>query len=216
MFPPLAVLIGAQLARAQPCWMPTSRACATFRGLCGLHAAAALVAVLRPGLIRDPAAALALRPYAYALTAVLVAGAIFVRRPAGVVPIAIAFLAGLILAEPLFPLRGSKPLALQVAKQALPGDLVYHYHEFFHDFTFYAGRTVGLVSFKGELEPENDPAAAARTRIDDAEFRRQWSGPARIFTVARKKDVTELFSDPGFLIKLLGETPDYYLFSNRP
>ena len=215
VFPPLAVLIGAQLANAGPgAWRA---GLATFRCLCGLLAVAALVAVLRPGLIRDPAAAAALRPYAYALVAILAAGGITARGPAGLAATAILFLAALILAEPHFPLRSSKPLALMVAQAVHPGDRVYHYHEFFHDFTFYAGRTVGEVAFKGELEPENDPAAAAGGRfIDDPEFLREWQGPARVFAVARKKDITELFSHPAFHKQLLGETPDYYLFCNHP
>jgi 4-amino-4-deoxy-L-arabinose transferase-like glycosyltransferase len=215
VFPPLAVLIGAQLARAQA--REWRVGLATFRGLCGLLAVAALVAVLRPGLIRDPAAAAALRPYAYALAVILVSGAIFSRGPAGLAATAILFLAGLILAEPLIPLRGTKPLALQAARLAAPGERVYHYHEFFHDFTFYAGRTVAVVAFQGELEPANDPAAAASGRFAaEEEFRRQWAGPARVFALARKKDVKELFADPSFHKQLLGDTAEYYLFSNRP
>ena len=216
VFPPLAVLVGASLARTRPPrdWRV---GLATFRGLCVLLAAAALVAVLRPGLIRDPQAALALRPFAYGLAGVLLAGGILATGPASVAVTGAAFLAGLIAAEARIPLRSTKPLALQVAQRAQPGERVYHYHEFFHDFTFYAGRTVGLVSFQGELEPANDPAVAASGRlVDDAEFRRQWNGPDRVWAVARKKDVGELFADPSFHKQLLGETAEHYLFSNRP
>jgi 4-amino-4-deoxy-L-arabinose transferase-like glycosyltransferase len=215
VFPPLAVLIGAQLAdRGRRDWRV---GLATFRVLGLILAAAALVAVLQPGLIRDPAAALALRPFAYALALILVGGVILVRRPAGLAATAILFMGGLVWAEPRIPLRSTKPLALQLRALVRPGDRVYHYHEFFHDFTFYAGRTVGEVAFTGELEPDNDPAAKASGRfIGDAEFRRQWAGAGRVFAVARKKDVAGLFSDPAFHKQLLGENSDYYLFSNRP
>jgi hypothetical protein len=92
-----------------------------------------------------------------------------------------------------------------------------HYHEFFHDFTFYAGRVVDVVAFKGELELEEDAAARASGRfLDDAAFRRVWMQPSRIFAVARKRDVTELFADPAFSYHLLGQTEDHYLFSNQP
>ena len=214
VFPPLAVLIGDSLARLRP--GEGKVGLVTFRCLCGLLAAAALVAVFRVGLIRDADAALALRPYALALATILLAGGIFAKGPAPVAATGVFFLAGLVLAESRIPLRSTKPLALQVAQVAAPGDRVYHYHEFFHDFTFYAGRTVGLVAFHGELEPANDPAAASSLLIDEAEFRREWAGPGRVFAVARKKDVRELFADPSFHKQLLGETPEHYLFSNRP
>ena len=60
-----------------------------------------------------------------------------------------------------------------------PGDRVYHYHGFFHDFTYYSGSTVGLVNYKDELEtPVPEPADGAKSAfIDDAEFRSEWAGP---------------------------------------
>jgi hypothetical protein len=92
-----------------------------------------------------------------------------------------------------------------------------HYHEFFHDFTFYAGRVVDVVAFKGELELEEDAAARASGRfLDEAAFRRLWTQPGRVFAVARKPDVKELFADPAFSYHLLGQTEDHYLFSNQP
>jgi hypothetical protein len=114
---------------------------------------------------------------------------------------------------------GTKELALIVKARAQPGDRVVHYHEFFHDFTFYAERVVDVVSGKGELELEEDAAARAGDRfMDDAEFRRRWAGPVRLWVVAGKNDpaVAELFKDPAFRYHLLGESRNHYLFSNRP
>jgi hypothetical protein len=94
---------------------------------------------------------------------------------------------------------------------------VVHYHDFFHDFTFYAGRTVDVVDGKGELEEEEDAVAEASGRfMHEADFRRLWTQPGRVYVVARKRDVTALFADPAFHKKLLDETPDHYLFSNQP
>ena len=215
VFPPLAILIGAQLASAQA--KEWRIGLGVFRILCGLLAVAALVAVLKPGMIREAGAAAALRPYAYAIAAILLVGGILTSGRAGMVATASLFLGTLVLAEPQIPMRSTKPLALQVAALAAPGDRVCHYHEFFHDFTFYANRTVDVVGFQGELEPENDPSAPASGRfMTEADFRRHWDGPSRVFAVARKSDIRELFADPAFHYHLLGETRGHYLFSNRP
>jgi len=123
----------------------------------------------------------------------------------------------LMLAAPSIQRPGTKALALQAAALIQPGDRVYHYHAFFHDFTFYARRTVGTVTYQDELElPFLDPAVRAACFIDDAGLRRQWTGPERIIILARKQDLWELFADPAFRYHLLGEDENHYLFSNRP
>lgn len=92
-----------------------------------------------------------------------------------------------------------------------------HYYDFFHDFTFYAERTVGLIAAKGELELEEDAAARASGRFISAEeFRRQWNGGTRFWVVAKKRDAKALFADPAFHYHLLAQTQDHYLFSNQP
>ena len=229
VFPPLAVIIGAWLARR---W--TDGAVARLRAglnvfafVSGLLAVGVLVAVLKPGVIREPGQAELLRRYAFAMAAVLLLGGVtapWAARLRGLraalctlVSTAVGLYLVLMLAAPLIQKPGTKDLALMVAARAAPADRVYHYHEFFHDFAFYARRTVSTVAFKGELELEIDAAARASGRfVDEAEFRRQWTGEGRIFAVARKKDVAPLFGDAAFRYHLLGQSRGHYLFSNQP
>ena len=230
VFPALAAIIGPWLADA---WRTNAVAAVrggirVFAGFSLLLGLAVLIVVYLPGRYKiDADMGLALRPYAGVIAAVLMAGGgsawYWERKAQARLAVAVMALtvvgmlgtAELAMAWLLKP--GTKALAQIVAAEARPGDRIYHYHEFFHDFTFYAARPVGLVAYVGELEPENDPTVAAKARfIGEPEFRREWEGPARVFAVARKKDVTELFSDPAFHKQLLGETRDHYLFSNRP
>lgn len=229
VFPALAVLAGAGLARALEPGAAVSRwGTRFFSAVAGLLAVAMLLAVFKRGLIiHDAWQADALRPYAIVLAAVLLAGAVLVpwlarRRGArvafvGMLATMVAFYGTLTYAAPIIQKPGTKALALYVRAHVRPGDRVLHYHDFFHDFTFYARRVVGVVAYKGELELEEDPAAARSGRfMSDAEFRRLWNGPGRVFVVARKRDARELFADPTFHYHLLAQTRDHYLFSNQP
>jgi 4-amino-4-deoxy-L-arabinose transferase-like glycosyltransferase len=229
VFPPVAVLAGAWLARVakEDLAGELRTAFRVFSFGCGLLAAALCFAVLKPGVIREPGQAALLQPYAFGMAAVLLLGGVaapWAARVRGLraglvtlVSTAFGFYLILTLAAPHIQRPGTKELARQVAALAQPGDRVYHYHGFFHDFTFYARRTVGTVAYQDELElPFLDPAERAARFIDDAEFRRQWVGPARIFAVARRQDAWELFADPAFRYHLLGETWGHYLFSNQP
>ena len=230
VFPALAVLIGAWLAKINRAGEAARLrfGLGVFSFVCGLLAVALAMVVLRPALVRmDASQALALRPYAFTMAGVLLLGGIFTPWLAKIRGVSVAvtgimmtmiwFFAVLQFAAPYISKVGTKELALQVKAAVKPGDRVMHYHEFFHDFTFYAGRVVDLVDFKGELELEEDAAARASGRfISEADFRRQWNGPGRIWVVARKRDVKELFADPSFRYHLLGQTEDHYLFSNQP
>ncbi len=229
VFPPLAVLIGAWLSRRA-----AEGAAARLRGglwayslLCGALAVSIGVVVARPGLVRmDPAQAEELRPFAMAAAIILAAGGIagqVLARRAGAALASLAvtmalFFCVLAGAYPYIQKPGTKAIALEMKTLVRPGDRIYHYHGFFHDFAFYSGREFGTVDFHGdELELQNDPAARAGGRfIDEPEFRREWTEPGRIFVVARKRDITELFADPAFHRYLLAMTRDYYLFSNYP
>jgi 4-amino-4-deoxy-L-arabinose transferase-like glycosyltransferase len=229
VFPPLAVLVGTWLARrleagdaARLRWGLRTHAVISV-----VLAAAVGVVAARPDLFRmNPDQAEALRPCAILAGLVLLGGAAAVQalaaRPRAAVAALVAsmavFFGVLAAAERVFQKPGTRELALDVAALARPGDTVCHYHEFFHDFTFYARRTVVLVGFRGELdEPQNDRAGREGGQfIDEAEFRRRWEGPGRIFVVARKRDIAELFADPAFHYHLLAASPDHTLFSNRP
>lgn len=233
VFPPLAVLIGGWLAPAAAGAGPRRIGSGVFSLICGLLAAAMLVAVLKPGLIiRDPVQALALRPYALVLAAVALAGgglALWLARrgrPLVTLGALLAttgvFYAALTFAVPDIQRPGTRDLARIVKARAQPGDRVVNYHEFFHDFTFYARRVVDVVGSPGkdpfgELELGEDAAARAGDRfMDDAEFRRRWTGPVRLWVVAEKEAMRELLADKSFRYYLLGESRTHYLFSNQP
>jgi 4-amino-4-deoxy-L-arabinose transferase-like glycosyltransferase len=223
VLPPLAVLIGAWIAKRRADPFPLR----VFVGLCWLLAAVGFAVFLRPGLIMHrPDQAALLQPWLFSIAAVTAIGGAatlcFGRDPAGrgamgSVLATTALLLGILALAPRDPdHRGTKSLALAARALALPADRIYHYHEFFHDFTFYAQRTVGLVRYGGELEPENDdPARMAALFVSDAEFRRQWAGTGRIFALADKSEAQELFAEPGFRYHILGEDSRHCLFSNR-
>ncbi|MEO6244906.1 MAG: phospholipid carrier-dependent glycosyltransferase, partial [Opitutaceae bacterium] len=174
IFPALAVLIGAWLARVleEKSAAPLRGGLRAFTFLNGLLAVALLTAVLKPGLfIKDLDQLAALRTPAIALAAILLIGGVlapWLARLRGarvalvtVVATAAAFFVALQFAAPDINKPGTKDLALVVTARAQPGDRVMHYHEFFHDFTFYAARLVEVVAFEGELQLEEDAAARA-------------------------------------------------------
>jgi 4-amino-4-deoxy-L-arabinose transferase-like glycosyltransferase len=230
LIPAFAVLIGDWLAGI---WDKNEArrfrgAAWSFAAMGGLLSVAMLVVLFRPGLA-TPAEKLAeIRPNGVAAAILLLIGSVLVpvftsRGLARHALVALGvFLAGFYLelddAQDKIARPGTKPLAEIVVKEIKPGDRIYHYHDFFHDFTFYAQRTVGTINAPNtELEVWIDPVAQASGRfIDDEEFRRQWAGPGRLWLVARKRAVKELFADPTFHYHLLGETPGHYLFSNQP
>jgi 4-amino-4-deoxy-L-arabinose transferase-like glycosyltransferase len=231
LFPPFAVLVGRWLAatlRRPDAFERMKPGLRVFGFLCGILAAGACVAVLKPGLIRDTASANALRPFALILAAILCVGGLRALIPRGgtgsargavnAMTVTLIFLIGvLLLAMPIIDTRSTKDVALAARGYMKPGDRVYHYHGFFHDFTYYAGREVGLVKYTDELELQFlDPAERSARFIDDAEFRSEWAGTGRVFAVARIRDVGELFADPGFHYYVLMRGQHHYLFSNQP
>lgn len=238
VFPALAVLIGTWLAGVMsdpPGALRLRWSLRFFSFVCGLLAAGLLLAVLRPALIiRDPAQALALRTPAIIMAAVLLAGGLNVPiltrlrggwgTFAGITAMAALFLGTLTFAVPDIYKPGTKELALMVKSRVHPGDRVMHYFDFFHDFTFYAERTVDVVAATGELELVEDAAARASGRfMSEAEFRALWTQPGRIYVIAKKRDVERredgqppLFADPTFHYHLLGQSRGHYLFSNQP
>ena len=201
-----------------------------FGFLCGLLAAALCVAVLKPGVIRDVNQAVQLRPYAFVIAAILVAGAMRSlvpthsdgagrgRSAAFSMAATVALLLGVLaMAAPIIDVRSSRDVALVARSAVGSGDRIYHYHAFFHDFTYYTGRPVGLVNYQDELELQFlSPAERADRFIDDAAFLKEWSGPGRVFAVAKIRDGAALFAQPGFRYHLVATGAHHYLFSNQP
>jgi len=224
------VLVGRWLAASlDEGWLRLRGGLRVFGFAAGLLAVALVVVVLRPGLVHGMTAdqAGALQPAAFVLAAILLLGGIVApalartgraRAALGIMAATIGlFCSVLTFAAARIQRPGTKELARFVQAHAGPVDRVLHYHEFFHDFPFYAGRLVDVVGFKGELELEEDAAARASGRfLDEAAFRRLWLLPGRVFAVARKKDTKELFADPAFNYHLLAQSEDHYLFSNQP
>ena len=233
VFPALAVLIGAWLAKVKNESDPTRLrfGLGVFSFVCGLLAVALCLVVSLPAIMvkvrLDPEQALALQPLAFLMAAVLLLGGILAPWLArtrgvraallGVIATMAVFFCVLQSAAGHIQKPGTKPLALLVKSAAQPGDRVLNYHEFFHDFTFYAARVVDLVGSKGELELEEDAAARGSSRfLGEQEFRRQWPGPVRLWVIAEKSEVKELFADPAFHYHLLAQTKNHCLFSNQP
>ncbi|HEY4302314.1 MAG TPA: glycosyltransferase family 39 protein [Candidatus Didemnitutus sp.] len=230
VFPALAVLIGTRLAAM---WQGRKRQLDTgllvFTGFSVLLAVSLALAVLRPEWFHLPEQTRALQPYAFALAGVALAGGAAAHHLAErvgarsaittVAVTAVGFFALLTLVIGEVQRPGTKELALIVKAKAGPEDEVIHYHEFFHDFTFYAGRVVDVVSGKGELELEEDVAAQKSGRfMDDAEFMRRWAGPRRVWVVTNKKDAAAqaLLEDGNFHYHLIGESRGHTLISNQP
>ena len=230
VFPALAVLIGRWLASSLPeGWLRLRGGFRVFGFAAGLLAIALCVVVLRPAVVHGMTVdrAQSLRPAAFILAAVLLLGGILapVVARAGRASVALGIMAATIVlfcsvltfAAGRIQRPGTKDLARFVQAHAGPSDRVLHYHEFFHDFPFYAGRVVDVAGFKGELELEEDAAARASGRfLDEAAFRQLWRQPGRVFAVARKTDTRQLFADPTFTYHLLAQSEDHYLFSNEP
>lgn len=232
MFPPLAILIGAWLERR---WSERDSdrlrfGLGVFGFVCGLLGIAFLVAVLKPGVLRDVEQMRALRPFGFALAAILFLGGIaapWAAKVSGVtsalgtvLATTIGFFVVVLASAPSLQRAGTKDLALVARERIAPGDRVYHYWSFFHDFVYYAERPVGLVSYVDELEVQFlDSAERAERFIDDDELRRQWAGPRRVWLVVRKRDqanARSVFSQPEFRHHVIAETRLHSLISNQP
>ncbi len=177
--------------------------------------------MLRPGIIHDPQQAIALRPYAFILSAILCVGGIRALVPRDMAGAAkgrgavvamtatlVFFFGFLCIARSDIQVAvkpGTRDLAVAARRLIRPGDRVYHYRGYFQDFPYYSGRLVGLVDYKDELEIQFlDPVARGERFIDDAEFRREWAGPGRVFAVARTRDAGELLADPVLRFHIVG------------
>ncbi|HVT71590.1 MAG TPA: glycosyltransferase family 39 protein [Lacunisphaera sp.] len=228
VFPALAVVIGAWIARViatddRPrikvgMWM--------FSAMSLLLGLGIAWAVLKPGLIRRPEQMAALRDNGLYCAFALAAGGGLVhwlwRRKHALATVGTMAATILVLlltladAQDKIAKPGTYQLAEYYVRHARPGDQVFHYAEYFHDFSYYAQTEVGLVGNPGELELAIDPAARASGRfIDEAAFRRVWSGAARVWLVIRPEEAVKLYADPTFRYYLLEESRSHYLLSNQ-
>jgi 4-amino-4-deoxy-L-arabinose transferase-like glycosyltransferase len=229
VFPPLALFIGQWLGKvwreeAAPRLRPAAIVFGVTAGVLGIAIA---VVLLRPSIIGDRAQLQALRPSGLVAAAALICGAIMVpwncaRGRLRSTLVALAASVGslyLVLADAHENIArpGTKELALYIKTHAAPQDAVYHYHDYFQDFSFYAERYAGTIASDSELEIALDPAArTSGLFLSEAEFRETWSGPKRLWVIARKKSVGSLFADPSFHCHLLAESRGHLLFSNQP
>lgn len=225
--PALAVVIGVALARRwtrrEP--MHWRSGFGVFALCAALLGVAVILAVSKPGLIRDTAQAEALRLYAWTMGAWLLAGAVATALAMGrtarigfaiVAATMIGFYAVLTLAGGEIQRPGTKSLALLAKTKLSADDRIYHYRAFYHDFVYYSGRTAGLVDYTGELGAQFlTPSERGVRFIDSDELRRQWEGAGRVWLVARKSDINALLADPGFAHEVIAEMRSFYLLSNH-
>jgi 4-amino-4-deoxy-L-arabinose transferase-like glycosyltransferase len=172
-----------------------------------------------------PAQRVALAPYVTVLVSVLCTGGFLVswlalRRGVrtglqALVATTVIFFIGMVCALPHVLDRTTKPLALRLRPELQPGDRVFSYHEYFQDFPFYLGRTIGVVEYRGEMEFGTAAEDHSDRYVDEAAFRRLWAGPGRVFAVARQQDTVKLFADPAFQYKLIDQQNGDILFSNN-
>jgi 4-amino-4-deoxy-L-arabinose transferase-like glycosyltransferase len=228
VFPPLALVIGQYLAAhaRNPSPAGLRPGFIGFSAIAGLLGLALLAIFLRPRLLGAVDHADVLARFALLAGIALLGGAIGVqilqRRAQARAALRLmlgsmgAFVAVLVFASPSIARPSTKELARVVAAQAAPGDIVLHYHDFFHDFDYYAGRTVGTVAYEGELELFLDPDGARRgPHVTEARFRELWAGPDPVYLVLRRSELAGLLAAPGFQSRVLAETANHVLLINH-
>jgi len=228
VFPPLALVLGQYLAPRF-----SAERDKELRGgflgfslIGGLLGVALLAAFIRPSLLGNIANADAIAHFALLAGVFLLGGAAGVHLlwRQGSVRYALhlmfgslaAFVAVLIIAQPAIARPSTKDLARIVAQQVEPEDLVLHYHDYFHDFSYYGRRNVGTVAYEGELELAYDPEAVRLgLHVDEAGFRELWAGPRQVYLVLRRSELAALLAQPGFHARVLAETPKHVVLINR-
>jgi len=228
VFPPLALVLGRYLASHLPEPSATGFR-AGFIGfsiISGLLGAGLIAIFFKPSLLGAVANVDELARLAMFAGIFLLGGALGVHRlyrnknpRAGLQFLLMstgAFATVLVIAMPAMARASTKELARLVAQQAGPDDVVLHYHDYFHDFSYYSRRTVGTVGYEGELELFLDPEAAQRgLHVDENRFLELWSGPKQIYLLLRRSEMTALLARPGFRARVLAEEQKHVLLTNR-
>ncbi len=228
VFPPLALILGQYLAPR----LRTNSATALRAGFIGFSVIGgllglALMAVyLKPALLGAVQNAREISHFALLSGIFLLGGALgvaalqFKGKSRSALHLMLgsmgAFAATLVIAAPAIARPSTKDLARIVVQQVDPDDIVLHYHDYFHDFSYYSGRTVGTVGYEGELELYLDPAAKhLGLHLDEAQFRELWAGPRQVYLVLRRTELPALAAQPGFQSRVLAETPKHLLLINH-
>jgi 4-amino-4-deoxy-L-arabinose transferase-like glycosyltransferase len=193
--PPLALLLGRDLAAA---WESPRRRGLAYLVLLLFAGILGTAFLVLPKIPKAAEFADLLGGYAYALAASLLLMGLLpllldrMGRPraalvaAGVT--AALFLS--ILAASLPPLdasRSVKALARDLLPRLRPGDEVASYHDYFQDLPFYAGRTVTVAAWRGELDYGMTHEDVSRWMIGEEEFWRRWNGLGRVFLVVDRR-----------------------------
>jgi 4-amino-4-deoxy-L-arabinose transferase-like glycosyltransferase len=225
MFPPLALLVGRWLARRLPQDKRTG-GMAIFAGLALTLGLAVVLVVSRAGGPIDAELLPQARPFLFLAAAALFVGALVVSLAgwrvtrltiSAVVATIMVLTVSLELLAPQLIRPGTKVLSGFFLEHRQAGDKIYHYRNFFHDFTYYTKSLVGTVDYTGELELQIDPNARDSGRyIDDATFREEWAGDGRVWVLVYHKKSADLLGDPLFQDCVVAESPGYVLLCNRP
>jgi 4-amino-4-deoxy-L-arabinose transferase-like glycosyltransferase len=228
VFPPLALVMGGYLAPR----MRTPSATGLRAGFLGFSVVSGLLGValmtvfLRPKLLGSVANAEELSRFGMLAGVFLFGGALGVhlllRSENTKVALRLmlgttaAFAAVLVIASPAIARASTKDLARTLEQQVKPGDIVLCYHDYFHDFSYYAQRTVGTVKYEGELELALDPEAAAKgLHVTEGRFQELWNSPQRVYLVLRRSEMKALAAQPGFHSRILAEARNHLLLINH-
>jgi hypothetical protein len=114
---------------------------------------------------------------------------------------------------PLDPLRSVKALVQDLRPRLRPGDELASYHDYFQDLPFYAGRTVTVVAWRGELDYGMSHEDVSRWMIAEPEFWKRWNGPGRIYVVVDRQNAPADWTSPPHLVARSGRN---LLVVNRP
>ena len=228
VFPPLALILGQYIAprMRNPSAGGLRTGLVGFSMIAGLLGVALIVIFFKPALLGAVSNIETLSHLAMFAGAFLLGGAIgvyFLQRgehTKAAVQLMLAstgaLAAVLVIATPAIARPSTRELARFVAQQAGPDDIVLHYHDYFHDFSYYAGRTVGTVGYEGELELFLDPEAMRRgLHVDETKFLELWAGSRPVYLVLRRSEMSALMAQPGFHARVLAEAHNHVLLSNR-
>ncbi|MEZ5278113.1 MAG: glycosyltransferase family 39 protein [Opitutaceae bacterium] len=224
IFPPLALLIGVFLSGAweQRSFSAVRIGLGVYLAVSVLVLVGAVVALLhRPEDVQQAA-----RGPAIAAGAVTVAASLGVlvclwreqvRMALRIILSgAVGFYFSLTYIIPEVQRPSTKPLAEIFARDYPEGTQVFTYGDSFYDFNFYGRTLTGVVDSLGELKFGTEAEDHSDRFVDDATFRRIWSGPDLVVCLARNRSYDRLFGEESFRYHVVAESGEYILIDNRP